>query len=148
MKISERRVGLPLDHPFLDITSRNAYTELTQHGRTLASYDSAEVDDFLKLHPDLGVGYRRFKLTQGPGMDLHCLKSWDFTSLHNWAIKLLIERGHDVGNYHPADGVISVDGQFVDFPTMYQIVNQRYPTRWEEYRNRHQEYVTAQKLQS
>lgn len=144
MRISERRIGLPLDHPFLDITSIHAYEELTQRGRTVASYYPEEVDDFLKRHPDLGVGYQRFKITQGPGFDLFCLRSWDFTGLHNWAIKLLLENGHEVGNYHPSDGLIDVDGQFVDFRTMYQILDHRYPAAWEEYRRRHQDYLRAQ----
>src|SRR5215472_10528654 len=96
-------VGLRADHPFVDVLAPNAREEFVNQGHTWASYDSADIDDFLKSHPEVKIGAERFTISEGPSRNLYCLRSWDFSFRHNWAIKLLKEKGHRVGNYHPAD---------------------------------------------
>src|SRR5258708_400655 len=140
MKTPER-IRLPADHEFLDVLAPDAHQQFTTRGRTLASYDVSDIDDFLRRHPDLAIGSERFTITTGSGMFLYCLRSWDFTAEHNWAIKLLKEKGHAVGNYHPSDGLINVDGQFIDFTSMYRLVSNRYPREWSEYQNKYEKYL-------
>jgi len=92
--------------------------------------------------PEIVVGSERYTDSDGVGTKIYCLRSWDFSFKHNWAIKLLQEKGHQVGNYHPADGLIYIDGEFIDFQRLYDLVNSRYPREWREYQQKYLQYLT------
>jgi hypothetical protein len=68
----------------------------------------------------------------------------DLAYLHNWAVKLLEEKGHQVADVDGMRETAVVDGKQISFPVMYEIAGQ-YP-EWTGYRRQYLEYLDQQSV--
>lgn len=68
----------------------------------------------------------------------------DLAYLHNWAVKLLTEKGHQVTSVDQINQSAIVDGKQVAFPAMYEMAGQ-YP-EWSSYRRQHLDYLDQQSV--